>query len=254
MQLKNILSLAVMLAWQDLRQSYRRSAIGPFWLTLAMAVQIVTIGLVFGLIFRAETDEYIPFLAASLILWGLIANTITEGCRTFIDAEILIRQLPLPKVVHVARSVLRNLLTAAHNIVILPIVFFFFSKAPSISLTLFLPGLVVLILNLAWVVALLGLLSARFRDVPPIVASMLTVAFYVTPVMWLPTLLGDGQLAHLLLGLNPLYHWLQIVRLPTLGLWPTLDNWAVALLTAGVGWLVTLFAYKRFSKMIAYWV
>ena len=243
-----------MLAWQDIRQSYRRSAIGPLWLTLAMAIQIVTIGLVFGLIFRAETEDYIPFLASSLILWGLLANTINEGCRTYIDSESLIKQLPLPSVVHVARSILKNLFTTAHNIVLLPIVFLFFAKAPSLSLVLFLPGVIVLVLNLAWVVALLGLISARFRDVPPIVGSIVTVAFYVTPVMWLPTLLGDSQLAHLLLGLNPLYHWLQIVRLPTLGLWPTLDNWAVTILTAGVGWLVTVMVYQRYSKMIAYWV
>jgi lipopolysaccharide transport system permease protein len=100
----------------------------------------------------------------------------------------------------------------------------------------------------------LGIISARFRDMPPIISSVTTIGFFVTPVMWSPDLIGNNELAHLLLGLNPFYHWLQIVRLPILGQWPTLENWGVALLVAGVGWGLTLLVYRRFRTMIAYWV
>jgi lipopolysaccharide transport system permease protein len=89
---------------------------------------------------------------------------------------------------------------------------------------------------------------------PPIISSVTTIGFFVTPVMWSPDLIGNNELAHILLGLNPFYHWLQIVRLPILGQWPTLENWAVALLVAGLGWGVTLLVYQKFRTMIAYWV
>jgi ABC-type polysaccharide/polyol phosphate export permease len=72
--------------------------------------------------------------------------------------------------------------------------------------------------------------------------------------MWYPKLIENNALAHLLLGLNPLYHWLQIVRLPILGQWPTLENWGIALLSAVIGWTATLLAYKKYRNMIAYWV
>jgi ABC-type polysaccharide/polyol phosphate export permease len=98
------------------------------------------------------------------------------------------------------------------------------------------------------------MISARFRDMQPIVASVMTIAFYVTPVMWFPKLIENNPLAHLLLGLNPLYHWLQIVRLPIIGQWPTWENWGLALLSAILGWSMTLSAYKRYRNMIAYWV
>jgi ABC-type polysaccharide/polyol phosphate export permease len=248
------LRLSGMLAWQDIRQAYRRSAVGTFWLTIGMGVQILTMGFVFGLIFKADVQVYIPFLAVSLILWGLIASTLNDGCISFISAEAMIKQLNIPHIVYVFRTVLKNFFTTAHNLVLIPLVFLVFMKPPGISLILLIPGLIVLALNLGWVVLLLGIASARFRDMPPIITSVTTIGFFVTPVMWSPDLIGNNELAHLLLGLNPLYHWLQIVRLPILGQWPTLENWAVALLVAGLGWGVTLLVYRKFRTMIAYWV
>ena len=248
------LRLSGMLAWQDIRQAYRRSAVGPFWLTIGMGVQILTMGFVFGLIFKADVQVYIPFLAVSLILWGLIASTLNDGCISFISAEAMIKQLNIPHIVYVFRTVLKNFFTTAHNLVLIPLVFLVFMKPPGISLIALIPGLIVLALNLGWVVLLLGIASARFRDMPPIINSVTTIGFFVTPVMWSPDLIGNNELAHLLLGLNPLYHWLQIVRLPILGQSPTLENWAVALLVAGLGWGVTLLVYRKFRTMIAYWV
>jgi lipopolysaccharide transport system permease protein len=245
---------AGMLAWQDIRQAYRRSAVGPFWLTIGMAVQIATMGLVFGLIFKTELRDYLPFLATSIILWGLISTTIIEGCMTFISAEAIIKQLRVPHFQHVFRVVWRNVVTAGHNVIILPLVFLFFLIAPKVSMISVFPGLLILILNLTWVVWLLGIMSARYRDMPPIVTSVMTIAFYLTPIMWYPKLIENDSLAHLLLGLNPFYHWVQIVRLPILGQWPTIENWSLALLSAGVGWLVTGVVYKKYKNMIAYWV
>jgi lipopolysaccharide transport system permease protein len=243
-----------MLAWQDIRQAYRRSALGPFWLTLGMAVQIGTIGLVFGIIFQAKVEDYLPFLAVSVIIWGLIASTMNDGCQAFISSEQMIKQLNLSYDTYAIRVVAKNLLTSAHNLAIIPLVFVVFSRIPSWSTLLFLPGLLLLIMNLYWVVLLFGIISSRFRDFPPIVNSLTTVAFYLTPVMWYPELLGNNNLAHFLLGLNPLYHFLQIVRLPLLGQFPTVENWIISFAVACIGWFVTLIVYQRSKKMIAYWV
>lgn len=244
----------MMLAWEDVRQAYRRSAIGPFWLTIGMAVQIVTMGLIFGLIFKIEIREYLPYLASSIIFWGLISSTVNEGCMTFISSEAMIKQLNLPHFHYVFRTVWRNVISTAHNLAILPLLLILFWEFPGWTILAFAPGVAVLILNITWVVWLFGMISARFRDMQPIVASVMTIAFYVTPVMWFPKLIENNPLAHLLLGLNPLYHWLQIVRLPIIGQWPTWENWGLALLSAILGWGMTLSAYKRYRNMIAYWV
>lgn len=243
-----------MLGWQDVRQAYRRSVVGPFWLTIGMAVQIVTMGLVFGLIFKTDLEDYLPFLSVSIIFWSFISTTLNEGCQTFIASEAMIKQLNLPHYQYVIRTVWRNLVSSGHNLVILPLVLLFFWRFPEWTLIGLVPGLILLVLNVSWVVWLLGMVSARFRDMPPIIASIMTIAFYVTPVMWYPKLMENNELAHLLLGLNPMYHWLQVVRLPILGEWPTWENWALALLSGVIGWVVTAVAYKKYRNMIAYWV
>lgn len=246
--------IGLMLGWQDLKQAYRRSAIGPFWLTIGMLVQIVTMALVFGLIFKSELDEYLPFLAVGIIVWGLISNSMTEGCQTFIFGQAIIRELNIPLHNHVIRTLWRNLLTTGHNMIILPLVFLAFMKFPGWALVAFMPGLLLLIVNLSWVIWLLGTATTRYRDVGPIVSSLSVVAFYLTPVMWYPSLIGDNSVAHFLLGLNPFYHWLQLVRLPLLGTWPTAENWGVAVLSACLGWLATIAVIRRYRSKIAFWV
>ncbi len=243
-----------LLGWQDVRQAYRRSALGPFWITIGMAVQIATIGIVFGTIFKTEISDYLPFLATSIILWTCISSSITEGCNAFIASEAMIKQLKLAHFNFVLRVVWKNLVTTGHNLIILPFVFLIFWITPNLSLAAFVPGVMILTLNLIWCVWLLAIVSARFRDFPIIMNSVMAIAFYLTPVMWYPQLIDNNQVAHLLLGLNPLYHWMQIVRLPLIGQSPTWENWALSLLSAGVGWLVTLVVYRKFRNMIAYWV
>lgn len=228
--------------------------VGPFWLSIGMALQILTMGLVFGLIFKTDLADYLPFLAISIIIWGLISSSINEGCMTFVSSEAMIKQLNLPHYLFVVRTVWRNLVTAAHNLVILPAVLLIFWRFPGWQLIALFPGIFLIVFNLCWVVWLIGIISARYRDMAPIISSLVTIAFYLTPVMWYPTLIENNLTAHLLLGLNPIYHWIQVVRLPLLGTWPTWENWGLASLSAGIGWGATFLVYRKYKNMIAYWV
>lgn len=246
--------LSLMLGWQDVRQAYRRSVVGPFWITGGMGIQIATMGLVFGLIFKTDLQEYLPFLSVSIILWGYISNSITEGCYSFIAGEAIIKQLNIPLQTHVLRVVWKNLITLGHNLVILPFVFVSVWHGIGLEALVAIPGLLLLTVNLSWIAIVLGTLSTRFRDLPPIAVSMVTVAFYLTPVMWYPSLIGDNLLAHALLGFNPLYHLLQIVRLPILGDAPTLENWLVSIACAVMGCLLAAWVLARNYKKIAYWL
>lgn len=245
--------LAGVLGWQDVRQRYRRSALGPFWLTIGMAVMIGTIGVVFGQIFQSPLYEFFPFLAIGTIIWSFMSAVISEGSTGFIAAESIIKQLPIPLFVHVMRMMWRNLLILAHNIVIFPLVLIAVGKPLGWVALLSIPGLALTVLNLAWIALLLGILCARYRDLPQIVASVLQVVFYVTPIMWLPKLL-PARAGIYLLDANPVYHMLEIVRAPLLGSAPSAVNWIVSLLLAVFGWALTMAVYGRYKRRIAYWL
>ena len=240
-----------MLGWQDVRQRYRRSTLGPFWLTISMGALVGGLGLLYAGLFKLDVADYLPFVAAGLILWGLISGMTTDGCTAFIDAEGIIKQVNLPLSVHVYRVVWRNVIVFAHNVVIYAAAAVLFSIQPGWTGLLALPGLALLCVNGVWVGLLFGLISARFRDVPQIAASIVQVAFFLTPIIWKPELLPDRAF---ILHLNPFFHLLELVRAPLLGQAPGLVSWlAVAGITLG-GWLVTLVMYRRYRWRIAYWV
>ena len=240
-----------LMGWQDIRQRYRRSVLGPFWLTLSMAVLVGALGVLYGKLFGIAIDDYLPFLTLGFIAWGLIAAVVNEGCVALTAAEPFIKQMRLPFSLHLYRMTWRNLIIFGHNILIFVVVAVLFSIWPGWVGLLALPGLALICLNGVWAGLLLGLVSARFRDVPQIVASVVQVAFFLTPIIWKPELLPDRALV---LDLNPFFHFVELVRAPLLGQAPGLASWLAVLgITLG-GWLVTLAMYRRYRWRIAYWL
>ena len=252
--MRKTLGIGLMLGWQDIRQSYRRSVFGQLWITIGMAVTITAIGVVFGTIFGTPLQIFLPYLASGLIVWGLIAGILNEGTVGFTVAESMIKQLPLPKVVYIVRVVWRNLIVSAHNIVILPVVILIVGAPMSWAILLWPAGIFLTVTALSGLALALAVVATRFRDLPPIVNAILTVGFYVSPVIWLKDSLANNELVSSLVSLNPLYHLLQVARLPLIGQYPTLDNWIWATGYGVFFWIVALFMFRRYEKRISYWV
>jgi lipopolysaccharide transport system permease protein len=166
----------------------------------------------------------------------------------------MIKQLPLPKIVYVIRVVWRNLIIAGHNIIIFPIVVLIVGGKINWSILLWPIGLVVSIVTLSGLALLFGIVAARYRDLPQIVNAVLTVCFYLTPVLWIKESLGDDELVNAIVTTNPLYHILQVARLPLIGESPSIDNWVWVLGSAVIFWTAGLFMFKKYEKRIAYWV
>lgn len=247
------ISLVFTLGWQDVRHRYRRSALGPFWLTISMGVMISTIGMVFGQIFKSPLTEFLPFLAIGMIFWGFMSSVINEGCTSFIASEGIIKQLPIPLFVHIMRMIWRNTLILAHNIMIFPLVLLFVGKQLNWAALISIPGFLLVIANLTWIALILATICARYRDLPQMVGSVMQVLFYLTPVMWMPSLMPE-RAAIFIVEFNPVYHLLEIIRAPLLGYLPNATNWKICFLMAVVGWGFALAFYGRFKRRIAYWL
>ena len=78
------------LAWLDVVQRYRRSLLGPLWVTITMSVTIGGIGIVFGNLFGAKPEEYLPYLATGIILWTFYTSLVMEGANVFVSSDNLI--------------------------------------------------------------------------------------------------------------------------------------------------------------------
>lgn len=239
------------LAWFDLVRKYRRYYIGPFWITLSTAIFIAGIGLVFTFVFAASADRYVPHLTAGVIFWQLISSVMTGGTVAFVSAKSLILQKPLPYSLHVFRQVSTAFLTMLHNIVILIPVWMIYDMLPGLDALWVLPGLLAIFMNAVWVMLVLGVLCARYRDIGQLVPSILQLMFFLTPIMWQPDRLGDFQKY---LYLNPFYDFVEIVRGPLLGDGPDPKAWAVVGITTLIGWVVALFVFGQYRRRIPFWL
>ncbi len=245
--------LIVYLAWQDVRARYRRSVLGPSWLTISVAVQIAALGLVYGGLFRLGTSDYLPHLATGMTVWALMAGMINDGCNSFIAAEIYLKQGALPKAMFPARVVLRCFFNFGHDLIIVVIVLAIFPVSLGWQTALALPGLLLLAINGFWVGLLAGLLCTRFRDLPPIMTSIVQVAFFVTPVIWVPASL-TGHTAARILALNPFALFLSLVRAPLLGESVPITSWLIALAITFFGLALAFAVFARFRARITYWL
>jgi len=240
------------LAQQDVKLRYRGSILGPFWQTLTTGAMIGGIGVIYSKLFRTELYDYLPMLTVGLIFWTLIAGIVTEGCGTFIALQGIIQQVKLPFSLHVYRLVYRNLLTLAHNFVIIPIVLLMYPHPIAwLRLIELLPGLVLITITGIWVAILLGMISARFRDVPPIVASIVQVVFFVTPVMWPIQALGSNAWWA---QLNPFFAAIDVLRGPLLGQSTAPHSWSILVVTTALGCAASFAFFARFRSRIAFWV
>jgi len=242
----------LLLGMNDIRQRYRRSRLGQFWITLAMAIQIGTLGFLYSYLFHLPVAQYLPYLGTSFVVWGLLSSIILESCSVFIAAEGYLRQVPMPKSIYVHRMLVRNVVTFLHNLVIIPPLYLFFHVPVSATQLLALAGILVLLLNGIWVGLFLGTLCARFRDMPQIMVSLVQIAFYLTPVMYRRVQLPSKWQG--LFALNPFQSFLDIVREPMLGSPPPLIAWEISGLITIVGFAVTAVFFSRFRARIVYWL
>lgn len=245
--------LALIFGWQDVAQRYRRSRVGAFWLTLNMAVFIGALGLIFGTLFQSEMREFLPYLCAGVITWGFISTCLNEGCTTFTSSEGIILQIRMPLFTHIMRTLWRNMIIFAHNIVIFPILLLILGGVISLNVFWSIPGLILLCLNLSWMMLILAVLCARFRDMTQVVTNILQVLFYATPIMWMVKILPD-HVSRAFIDFNPFYHFIELVRAPLFGTPPSVLDWTFGFACAIVGWVVAILFFGRYRWRVAYWL
>jgi ABC-type polysaccharide/polyol phosphate export permease len=242
----------LLLGMNDIRQRYRRSRLGQFWITLSMAVTILSLGFVYSYLFKTPLHQYLPYLGASLVCWGLMQSIVIDACTVFTSAEGFLRQVPMPRSVFVHRMLVRNLVSLLHNALILPPVFLCFGVPVSWSLPLALVGLAFFIVNGVWIGLLLGTICARFRDLPQIIASLMQIILFITPIMWQPRQIAPE--IGWIVEFNPFASFLALIRDPLLGNAPPPGAWIMAGLVTVLGFLVTLPIFARFRARIVYWL
>ena len=242
------------LAVLDVKRRYRRTVIGPFWSALSLGIFVALMGSVGGGLWKRDLSVYLPFLASGMVVWIMISSIINESAMLFVSAGNLIRQTRFDYSVLVYSHVWRHLILFLHNASIYVLVVLLFAPkmllAPAVLLIV--PGLIFVMATGAWVALLVGAVCVRFRDVRHLLTSVMQILMFVTPLFW-PEDLLEGTRRFVFVELNPLYHFINIVRAPLLGKVPAFSSYVVVGVVTVIGWALTYAFFSRFRRRIPFW-
>lgn len=248
------------LAFHDIRTRYRRTVLGPVWLTITMAVSVVGLGILYGTLWSGgkglfaeggQLTTFFPWLVSGMVCWQFLNGIVIDGCSVFINNGTLINTVRTQLTLHVYRVLVTQLVTFLHNLPVFLIAALVVGSPLTPWTLLVIPAAVVLLLNGFWVVMVLGLFSARFRDMPQMAGSLMQLLFFFTPVIWKPEMLGPYRPYA---DLNPFTHFLEIIRNPLLGEPPRMISVELVALCTVVGWGLAILALARYRRSLPYWV
>lgn len=239
------------LAYQDIKERYRGSVLGPFWVTITNLIMVASMGGIYAELFHTDIRTYVPYIMTGILIWQYISGLINEACFTFTGAHDVIQQVPMPFSVQAYRVVYRNFIVLLHNAVIIPFGLLLFKVPVDWHVIEVVPAIAVLSVNGLWMAVLLGAISTRFRDIPPIIGNIVQVLFFLTPIFW-----PIDSVANLkpILVLNPFFAWIDAARAPLLGLPPEPTSWPILLGCTAAGCLISFLFFVRFRERIAYWL
>lgn len=240
------------LAWNEVVQSYRRTMLGPAWISLNLVIFTVAMTLVYGALFSVPTREYAAFLACGMIGWFWVAALLGEVGYTFMNSSAFLKSTAIDKSVFVWATVFKQVIILGHHLAVYLVLVAIDVVRPSAHTLLLIPAVVVMFALSIPITAIASILFARYRDLPRLVSSMIIVILLVTPVFWQPSMIKGWRT--LLFEFNPIYYIVEFLRAPLLGRPEDPLVVAVVLGMTGFLWLVGAAFYRRYERYVVFWL
>jgi ABC-2 type transport system permease protein/lipopolysaccharide transport system permease protein len=247
----NLFLLAFRFAKTEIKTKYRRSLMGPLWISINMFISIFALGFVFSNLFGVKMKDYLPYVFCGLFLWNYISQTITDSVNLYVN--IAIKNYNFPVFFFPLKLTFLNLIIGFHNFFIyFFLVIFINSEILNINFFYFLIAIPFYIINSFLISFSIGILSLRYRDLGQIILNSIYLIFLITPVFWDPKILSEKKF--FIASFNPFYHFISIGREPLLGNPPLLASYFFVLLITIINIFITFIVYKTNHSNKAFWI
>jgi ABC-type polysaccharide/polyol phosphate export permease len=197
---------------RDFQAKYKGSALGVLWSLLNPLVLLGVYLLVFGLIFPSKTPHYALYLLAGLACWIFFATSLQSAARSLIDSAELIKKVRFPRQLVAFSMVATQAVTFSVMVAILIALSLVFVPDARGPVWLALPLAALFAAEVAGLALVVACLNVLFRDVEHVLTAALLPWFFVTPILWSSSTLGDRAARH---GtLLQVLHWVNPVAPP----------------------------------------
>jgi lipopolysaccharide transport system permease protein len=244
--------IVLLLGWTEIAKRYRRSALGPFWLTLSMAGTIGSLSLVYSYLFGLSLEAYLPFLTVGFVIWSFLSQSIIEAATAYSGNGGFLLQIRIPRFTFPLQLMFRQIAILAHNSIVLIVVSIVYPPSFNLSILLFIPAFALLVLFSTSLATITATLCTRFRDLPQAVGSLMQIAFFVTPIMWKPEQLPGNR--RFIVDGNPFATFIELTRAPLMGSSIRDGLWLQAVLYTLIAMGLAFMVFARFRARISYWL
>jgi lipopolysaccharide transport system permease protein len=201
----------------DLKYKFRRSKIGLMWTILQPLFLTSIIAVVFGFVFKQPMSTYAPYILSGILVWEIIQGAVISNSYSFMQAETYIRQFAHPVAIYPLRAALVSIstFTLAISSLLIWIIFVFPSNVPIAIISL--PFSMFLYFCISWSISVISShLHIRYRDYPYIMALLMQMLWYFSPVFFQESMFTSNKILHMFFIGNPVTQLLLLIREPFL--------------------------------------
>jgi ABC-type polysaccharide/polyol phosphate export permease len=238
-------------AYHNLSARYKRTFLGSLWIASGMLSISLCVSLIVGGMFGQNLAEVLPYIMGGILVFQLAGYIVMQAPEVFVANGGIIKNHAYPYTFYVYEGVANCFMQFLHNLVVYLLFNLAIGAFKITSWTIVL-GLPVVIVSMFTWGTVIGLLSARFRDLRFMIPFIGNLLFYLTPIMWRPDQMHGGK--EYIAYVNPFYGLVEIVRAPLMGLEAPGVAWMLALGTMFSGILVWLIVFPAFRRRIPFWV
>jgi len=251
-------SLLATLTTRELKARYRGSILGYLWSLANPLLLLAVYALVFGFIFEARfegVEPYPVFLVSGPFPWLWASTSLLEGSLAFTANSGLLRKAVFPVELLPTVSVFSNL---AHFLLALPILAGALVACRSLGFplsggsALLMPLVVLLQIPMLTGLALgLSALNAHFKDVRDLVQNMLTLTFFMTPILYPLSQLQGYPALWWIVRLNPFTPF-TLAYQQTLfhGVVPDPELWLQMVAMSAIAWAIGAWLFSRLRETL----
>jgi len=240
-------------AIDEIQNRYRRSVLGLAWIAIAYLVFVLVINLFFkGLSSQSGSNFFLFHVCLGYAAFTFIMGNISDGCEVYRNSMTWIKSTPLPYSIYVYKSIFRSLFTFAIHFAVALLVMLFLGWRPSPQIFMLIPVFGIYLINAVPLQTSIGLLATRFRDISHLINTITRLLFFTTPIIW--TLDQRGGVIYNIAIVNPLTHFLEILRAPIMNIDPLPQSWTIVLILTVLNWIIALFASATMSKRLPFWL
>ena len=253
MKIHNIISTSFQWSLNDIIQRYRRSILGPSWITLSNFIFILSISFIYSSFFNSNFFEYFVWVSTGLLPWYLVLIQVEDGMNAFVEGESIIKSMKINSIIFLLRITFRNFIIFFHNLAILIFLYIFYDDI-KISFYLFLLPIVLIIyfFVLFPVGGILAIFATRFRDIQSLMKSIIQIIFLVSPIIWMPNLIPSNKI--FILDLNPVFHFIELFRSIVLYQQINFHSLTVTMFFLIILNIVFYILFKTNYKKIVFWL